>query len=67
MDARTVWVGGDRGAAVIDRATGATRSVDPPGVLADAVLDIVLQPEFAWLATPAGLVRLRRLPDGGAR
>jgi hypothetical protein len=67
IDARSIWVGGDRGAAVIDRATGLTQSVNPPGVLAEAVLDIVLQPQFAWLATPAGLVRIRRLPDGSAR
>ena len=67
VDGRTIWVGGDRGAAVIDRATGLVRSLSQPGVLADAVLDIALQPEFAWLATPGGLVRIRRLPDGGAR
>ena len=67
VDGRTVWVGGDRGAAVIDRATGLVRGLSQPGVLADAVLDIALQPEFAWLATPGGLVRIRRLPDGGAR
>jgi ligand-binding sensor domain-containing protein len=66
-DGRTVWVGGDRGAVVIDRATGLVRNISQPGVLADAVLDIALQPEFAWLATPGGLVRIRRLPDGGAR
>jgi hypothetical protein len=67
VDARTVWVGGDRGAVVIDRAMGLTRSVNQPGVLADAVLDIVLQPEFAWLATPSGVVRVRRSLDGGVR
>jgi hypothetical protein len=67
IDARTIWVGGDRGAASIDRTTGLVRGVTQPGVLADAVFDIVLQPEFAWLATPAGLVRVRRLPDGGPR
>ena len=67
VDARTVWVGGDRGAVVIDRATGVIRSVNPVGVLADPVLDIVLQPDFAWLATPSGVVRVRRLPDGSTR
>ena len=67
VDARTIWVGGDRGAVVIHRATGLVRSVNPPGALGDAVLDIVLQPEFAWLATPSGLVRIRLLLDGGAR
>lgn len=67
VDARTIWVGGDRGVATIDRATGLMRTLQQPGVLADAVLDIALQPEFAWLATPGGVVRLRRSTDGGAR
>jgi hypothetical protein len=67
VDPRTIWVGGDRGAVVVDRATALVRSVNEPGMIGDAVLDIVLQPEFAWLATPAGVVRIRRLPDGSAR
>ena len=67
IDGRTVWVGGDRGAMSIARTSGLVRSVSRPGTLADPVLDIVLEPEFAWLATPAGVVRVRRLPDGGPR
>jgi hypothetical protein len=67
IDGRTVWVGGDRGAVVIDRATGLARNAGLAGAIPDAVLDIVLQPEFAWLATPRGVIRVRRLSDGGPR
>ena len=67
IDRRTVWVGGDRGAVAIDRITGLVQGVNRPGTLGDPVLDIVLQTEFAWLATPSGVVRVRRLPDGGPR
>ena len=67
VDARTIWIGGDRGAVVIDRAGGLARSVGVAGTMTDRVFDIVLQPEFAWLATATGLVRIRRLPDGGIR
>ena len=67
IDARTLWVGGDRGAVVVDRSTGIQRVADQPGRLAEPVLDIALHAEFAWLATPSGLVRIRRLPDGGIR
>jgi ligand-binding sensor domain-containing protein len=67
IDGHTIWVGGPRGAIVVDRATGLQRAVDPAGTLGEPVLDIALQPDFAWLATPAGVVRVRRLPDGGVR
>ena len=67
IDAGTVWVGGERGAMVIDRTTGLARSVDVAGTIPELVFDIALQPDFAWLATPTGLVRIRRMPDGGVR
>jgi len=67
MDARTIWIGGERGAVVIERATGLLRSTNVPGTPSEPVFDIALQPDFAWLATPSGLVRIRRLPDGGVR
>ena len=67
IDARTIWVGGARGAMVVERRSGLARSASAPGFGAEVVLDIALEPDFAWLATPAGLVRLRRLPDGGVR
>jgi hypothetical protein len=67
IDGRTIWVGGDRGAMVIDRTTGMARSANVPGMMADLVFDIALEPDFAWLATAAGLVRMRRMPDGSVR
>lgn len=67
VDARTIWVGGERGAMVIGRTTGLARSANVPGFGAEPVFDIALEPDFAWLATPTGLVRVRRLPDGGVR
>jgi hypothetical protein len=30
-------------------------------------LDVVLDPNFAWIATPEGVVRLRRASDGSVR
>jgi hypothetical protein len=67
IDARTLWIAAERGAAVMDRATGVIRSLDPVGTLPESVLDVALTSDHAWLATPSGLVRLRRLPDGSVR
>jgi hypothetical protein len=36
-------------------------------VIPSAALDITLDADFAWIATPQGVVRLRRLPDGTVR
>jgi ligand-binding sensor domain-containing protein len=66
-DARTVWIGGERGVFVMDRASGLLRSANVAGMMPEIVFDIALQPEFAWLATRSGLVRLRRDADGGVR
>ena len=67
IDARSIWVGGGRGVVAIDRVNGGVRSIMDPRAPVQPVFDIALQPGFAWLATPGGLVRLRRLPDGGVR
>ena len=66
-DGRTIWIGGERGVFVIDRTSGLLRSANVPGIMPETVFDIALHPEFAWLATRSGLVRLRRDPDGGVR
>jgi ligand-binding sensor domain-containing protein len=67
IDARSIWVGGAQGVVAIDRANGGIRPIIDPRTPVQAVYDVVLQPGLVWLATPAGLVRLRRLPDGGVR
>jgi hypothetical protein len=66
-DARTIWVGGDRGVAVVNRASGVTRVLPVSSVIPSAALDITLDADFAWIATLQGVVRLRRLPDGTVR
>ena len=67
VDGQTIWIGGDRGVVVVDRGSGLVRSASVPGMIPERVFDIALDPEFAWLATASGLVRVRRLPDGGVR
>ncbi len=64
MDAKTLWVGGPRGAVVVTRSNGVARSLSIPGDLPAEVTDIQLTRDWAWIATRNGLVRLRRLPDG---
>lgn len=66
-DSQTVWVAGDRGVAVVHRSTGVHRLLQVPSAIPAPALDIVLEPEFAWIATRDGVVRLRRLPDGSVR
>ena len=63
-DAQTVWVTGDRGVAVVSRGSGVQRVLPVPSVIPGPALDVTLDPDFAWIATREGVVRLRRLPDG---
>jgi hypothetical protein len=63
-DGLTIWVAGDRGVAVVTRASGVSRLLsDLPG----PATDVTLERDFAWIATREGIVRLRRLPDGSVR
>lgn len=66
-DAQTIWVAGDRGVAVVSRASGVHRVLPVPSVIPAPALDITLDADYAWIATREGLVRLRRLPDGTVR
>ncbi len=65
MDDRTIWLAGDAGLLIVARNSGATRllrvSVDLPG----PALDVVASADWLWVATPFGLLRLRRVGDGG--
>jgi len=67
MDDRTIWVGGPLGVLVVDRGTGASRLLGPAYQVTSETFDIALAPDYAWLATREGVVRLRRLPDGTVR
>ncbi|HET7622416.1 MAG TPA: hypothetical protein VFK39_10975 [Gemmatimonadaceae bacterium] len=67
MDANTIWLAGQGGVLVVSRAGGASRLLAAPGPIPAQALDIVLGADYAWIATPAGVVRLRRSSDGGVR
>lgn len=66
-DAQTIWIGGDRGAAVMSRESGVVRTLAVPSDIPAPILDVMLDENFAWVATRDGVVRLRRLPDGTVR
>ncbi len=67
MDASTIWIAGRGGVLVVSRSSGASRLLPAPGPIPGEALDVVLDRDFAWIATPAGVVRLRRASDGGVR
>jgi ligand-binding sensor domain-containing protein len=67
MDATTIWLAGRGGVLVVSRSSGAAQLLPAPGPIPAQALDVALEPEFAWIATPAGVVRLRRASDGGVR
>jgi ligand-binding sensor domain-containing protein len=67
MDASTIWLAGRGGVLVVARANGASRLRPAPGPIPAQALDVALDPNYAWVATPAGVVRLRRASDGGVR
>jgi ligand-binding sensor domain-containing protein len=67
MDANTIWLAGRGGVLVVARSSAASRLLPAPGPIPAQALDIALDRDFAWIATPAGVVRLRRASDGGVR
>lgn len=67
MDASTIWLAGRGGVLVVSRSSGASQLLPAPGPIPAEALDVVLDPGFAWIATPVGVVRLRRASDGGVR
>ena len=64
VDEHTAWIGGPRGLFVLSRASGVSRLLRVPRELPGEVRDVVLMDGLAWVATSAGVVRLRRLQDG---
>ncbi len=64
IDERTIVMAGTDGVMVLRRA-GGVRVLRAPSEIPGPVLDVVMSRDFIWLATPEGLVRLRRASDGG--
>ena len=63
MDEKSIWIAGGFGAVMVRRSDGLTRAVRPSGVYGE-VEDMVITPEYVWLATADGVTRLRRMADG---
>jgi ligand-binding sensor domain-containing protein len=64
IDERTVWVAGDLGVAVIERATRTERFIPVGPDIPGEANGVALSPEFAWIAARDGAVRLRRTANG---
>jgi ligand-binding sensor domain-containing protein len=64
IDARTLWVAGDLGVSVTERATHLERFVPAGLAIPGEALGIALSNEFAWIAAREGAVRLRRTANG---
>ena len=63
MDDKSICIAGGFGALMVRRSDGLTRAVRPSGVYGE-VEDMVITPEYLWLATADGVTRLRRMNDG---
>lgn len=64
IDDRTIVMAGTDGIMMLQRA-GGQRVLRAPSDIPGPVFDVVMSRDFIWLATPEGLVRLRRAADGG--
>ena len=67
IDARTIWVGGTNGVLVVSRATNVSMFLPAIAGARARARDIQLSPEYGWVATEAGVVRLVRMSDGMVR
>jgi hypothetical protein len=63
-DGRSVWAGGALGVVSVDRRAGTSRIVRMGSDLPDVVTGIVLDGNWGWVSTLAGVVRFRRGGDG---
>lgn len=63
-DAHSLWIAGSLGVLAINRDNGVSHFLSVPRDLPSDALDVALSPEWAWVATRAGVVRVRRAPDG---
>ena len=64
VDARAMALAGRDGLLLLSRASGASRVLRVPADLPGPVLDVLLEGEWLFLATPQGLWRWRRTRDG---
>lgn len=67
MDATSLWVAGERGVLVVERATRLERMLAVGTDLPAPALGVSLTRGYAWIATRDAAVRLRRLEDGTVR
>lgn len=64
IDTRSVWIAGPRGVLAFERGATAMRVVNAGSELPGEVTSIALDPEWAWIGTVNGLVRVRRSREG---
>ncbi|MEJ7808897.1 MAG: hypothetical protein WKG32_00635 [Gemmatimonadaceae bacterium] len=67
MDQSTIWAVGYGGVLVIARASGVSRFLAAPGEIPAEAYDVLLRGDYGWVATRAGLLRLRRVTGGSVR
>jgi hypothetical protein len=67
MDAQTIWIAGDQGVVVVRRDTRAQRALLAGRDIPSEAYGIVLTPQYAWIATRDGGVRVSRTSDGTIR
>lgn len=65
IDERAVWIAGRDGVLAWSHRGTAPRRLDVGRELSGPIGDLVLDAEWAWTATAAGVVRIRRARDGG--
>lgn len=65
IDDRTMWMAGSDGVVIVPRNGGTLRVLRVPNDLPAPPTDIVASKDWFWISTPVGIVRLRRMSDGG--
>ncbi|HYV99490.1 MAG TPA: hypothetical protein VE967_18675 [Gemmatimonadaceae bacterium] len=66
-DANTIWIAGERGVLISQRAANTQRFLANGPDLPGEAFGLVLTPRYAWIATRGGGVRVRRADDGMVR
>lgn len=65
IDDRTMWMAGTDGVLVVPRNGGTLRVLRIPNDLPAPPTDVVAGKDWFWISTSVGIVRLRRMADGG--
>ena len=65
LDDRTMWIAGTDGVLVVPRNGGTLRVLRVPNDLPAPPTDVVASRDWFWISTPIGIVRIRRMSDGG--